>query len=223
MIRRAIHVFSTSVVFLFLIAFLSFTNATTQTDQPNTIKILVLGDSLSAAYKLSIDDGWVSLIQTELNNMGIKAEIINASVSGITTTTGLQILPSLLKENAPHIVVLELGANDGLQGRPIKMITQNLNSLIGLAKQASAEVMILGVRLPPNRGKRYTEPFFDLFQSLAEQNKTEIVPFFLEGVAGNSDMMLTDGLHPNKQGQKRIVENVLPKLIAMLESKFLNK
>ncbi len=200
------------------ILFSTFTLANTHLDQPKLVKIAVLGDSLSAAYKLSLEQGWVALTKTHFDNMGMKVEFINASVSGITTTTGLQILPNLLEQQKPHILVIELGANDGLQGRPIKMISKNLAQLIQLAQKSGSNVLLLGVHMPPNRGKRYTEPFFEQFGDLADKYQTELVPFFMEGVAGNPEFMLDDGLHPNERGQELIKDNVYPALLKMVKA-----
>lgn len=179
-------------------------------------KVLVLGDSLSAAYKLSAEEGWVYLLQTRLQQHKMPVEVINASVSGATTAAGLQILPDALRVHQPNFVILELGANDGLQGKPLSHITKNLSRLIEMAKASGAEVVIVGIKLPPNFGKRYTQPFFDQYQSLAQKYQLTLVPFLLEGVAGQVDLMMSDGLHPNTKGQSLVLDNVWPLLKSVL-------
>lgn len=176
----------------------------------------MVGDSLSAAYKLSAEQGWVYLLEQELLDAGMNVEFINASVSGMTTAGGLQVMPDALKQHQPQIVVIELGANDGLQGKPVPYITANLERLISLAK-AEGEVVLAGIRLPPNRGKRYVEPFFAQYAQLAEEHETYLVPFLLDGVAGHADKMMDDGLHPNAVGQQTIVQVVKPELTKVLQ------
>lgn len=180
-------------------------------------KILVLGDSLSAAYKLPKEQGWVFLLQRRIQREGLAVELVNASVSGATTAAGLQILPQALAQHQPDMVVLELGANDGLQGKPVAYIRQNLERLITLVKQAEAQPVLLGIRLPPNFGARYTEPFFEQYPSLAKQFQITLLPFLLEGVAGDPDLMMEDGLHPSAAGQQRIMENVWAVLAPLLQ------
>lgn len=139
-------------------------------------------------------------------------KVINASISGATTAAGLQRLPKLLEERRPEILVLQLGANDGLQGKPVVQIRQNLQKLIESARKAGARVVLLGIRLPPNLGQRYTEPFFQMYGELARKYQLEYVPFFLEGVAGNSDLMQADGLHPKAAAQAQLFGNIWPTL-----------
>jgi acyl-CoA thioesterase-1 len=136
--------------------------------------------------------------------------VINSSISGETSKGGLDRLPGLLSQHKPDIVLIELGANDGLRGYPIKQTTDNLQKMIDLATEQGARVVILGIRLPPNFGKRYTEPFFDQYATLAEKNNLAYLPFLLEGVAGLDSLMQDDGLHPTAEGQPLILENVLP-------------
>ena len=178
--------------------------------------VLVLGDSLSAAYKLSASQGWVSILASQLAAHD-DVMIHNASVSGMTTSTGLQMLPGALKQYQPQFVVIELGANDGLQGKPVPFIRKNLSELITLAKQADAKVLLLAVRLPPNRGSRYTEPFFNMYQALAAEHNVALVPFFLDGVAGHPELMQSDALHPNAEGQKHIAAALLESFKRLLE------
>ncbi|WP_394202682.1 arylesterase [Marinagarivorans algicola] len=179
------------------------------------ITIGVLGDSLSAGYGIKTEQGWVTLLQHQLKQAGIAAKVINSSVSGATTDAGLQMQAGLL-QNAPDIVILALGANDGLQGKPLALIEQNLSVLISRAQSAGAKVLLLGIQLPPNLGRRYTEPFFAQYRTLAQQYNIARVPFFLEGVAGVPDLMQTDGLHPNAQAQPLILNNIWPVLQTLI-------
>lgn len=191
----------------------------TQTVTPRTI--LVLGDSLSAAYNLKIDDGWVHLLKNKLlepstiSTLGAY-QVVNASISGATTAAGLQVLPKLLEQHQPQIVLLELGANDGLQGKPISVIRKNLQTMIELSLDNHAQVLLIGIRLPPNYGKAYTEPFFSQYKTLASQYNLNYLPFLLEGVAGRPEAMMSDQLHPNRQAQPIILDNVWQQLNPML-------
>lgn len=170
--------------------------------------VLVMGDSLSASYGLSDpDQGWVNLLAERLSEHN--HEVINASISGETTRGGLQRLPGLLDRYQPDYVMLELGGNDGLQGQNIPEIRQRLQDMIDLTKDAGAEVILLGIRIPPNYGPRYTEPFFDMFGALAEHNDIDyFLPFLLDSVAENPDLMQADGIHPRVAAQPIILDNV---------------
>lgn len=179
--------------------------------------ILVFGDSLSAGYKLVQGEGWVELLDNKLNQNGKKFQFINASISGETTGGGLSRLPDTLQRTRPDIVIIELGANDGLRGYPIKTFKQNLSDIIKLSQKANAEILLLGMHIPPNYGQRYTDMFYQTYQDLAKEYKVAMVPFFLEGVATNDKLMQADGLHPNAKGQPYILENVLIHLQALLE------
>ncbi len=190
-------------------------NNSSDQHEGNPVTIAVLGDSLSAGYGIKIDESWVALLKHQLTQKGIAAKVINGSVSGATTDAGLQMQVGLL-QNAPDIVILALGANDGLQGKPLALIEQNLSVLISRAQSAGAKVLLLGVQLPPNLGRRYTEPFFAQYSALAQQYNTARVPFFLEGVAGVPALMQADGLHPNAQAQPLILNNIWPVLEALI-------
>lgn len=171
---------------------------------------MVLGDSLSAAYNISWESGWVNLLRQHFQQTTNPITVINASVGGATTQNGLQRLPKLLAEHKPNIVIVELGANDGLQGKPISYITQNLRQLITLCKESKASVILVGNRLPPNLGKRYTEPFFNQYTQLANSEETLLLPFMLKDIAGNPELMQADGLHPKAEGQPIILQHMLP-------------
>ena len=174
------------------------------------ISVVVMGDSLSAAYYIPLESGWVNLMREKFtkNNMAVK--VTNGSISGATTAAGLQALPALLKRHKPDIVVLELGGNDGLQGKPVDLIKSNLATLISMSQQSNAQVILVGMRLPPNLGARYTEPFYNQYAALAETFNLSLVPFLLEGVAQNRELMQEDGIHPTAEAQSRILDNVYP-------------
>ncbi|MFL0810911.1 MAG: arylesterase [Agarilytica sp.] len=185
-------------------------------EAPAEKKILVLGDSLSAAYKLASEEGWVHLMQQRLNTENIAAKVVNASVSGATTAAGLQLLPAALEEHQPDYVILELGANDGLQGKPVPYIRKNLERLILQSQRANAQVILVGIQLPPNFGQRYTVPFFAIYAELAKAHDLALVHFLLDGVAGKPELMMSDGLHPNALAQPKVLENVWGAVIKLL-------
>jgi len=171
------------------------------------VKILVLGDSLSAAYGIPRDRGWVNLLASKLSN---KANVINTSISGETTDGGLAALPRHLKIHVPDIVILELGANDGLRGFPIPLIKKNLQQLINISRTNGAQVILVGIHIPPNYGQRYTEAFYQNYVELSQTNNLSFVPFLLDGVVLNPELMQDDGLHPTAQAQPKLLANVLP-------------
>ncbi len=179
--------------------------------------LLVLGDSLSAAYGVAMDSGWVALLEQQLVESGHALAVVNASISGETTQGALARLPELLLQHGPDVVVIELGANDGLRGFPLHLIRANLTQLIQLSKQSGARVLLLGMRIPPNYGKKYTSAFYEIYQQLAQQENVGLVPFLLDGVAAEDTMMQDDGLHPNAKAQPRLLQNVLPALQPLLE------
>ena len=178
--------------------------------------ILVMGDSLSAAYNLRMQDGWVALLEEQLTPKVQDLTIINASISGETTQGGKARLPDLLKKYTPNIVILELGANDALRGYPLNTAKDNLNAMILQTSQIKAKLLLIGNRIPPNYGKRYANQFFGLYQELAEQHTLAYVPFMLQNVALDDALMQDDGLHPNKEGQRGVLQNIMPILLSML-------
>ncbi|HEY2589994.1 MAG TPA: arylesterase [Steroidobacteraceae bacterium] len=178
--------------------------------------ILVFGDSLSAAYGLPSAEGWAALLQRRLREQGYGYRIVNASISGETTSGGLQRLPRALQINRPSIVLLELGANDGLRGLPLSLIRGNLETMIRLSEQAGARVLLLGIRLPPNYGARYADEFAAMYSELAKQYGLPLVHFLLEHVALKPDLMQSDGLHPDAAGEPIVLENVWNELKPML-------
>ena len=181
-----------------------------------TPTILVYGDSLSAAYGIPRDQGWVELLQRRLNEKGYSHRVANASVSGETTSGGLSRFDTTLAEARPDLVIIELGANDGLRGLPLPDMKRNLNAMITAAQKKQARVMLLGMRIPPNYGQAYTRDFSNTFHQLAKDHQLPLVEFFLDGVAGKRDMVLEDGLHPTAAAQERILDNVWEVLQPML-------
>jgi acyl-CoA thioesterase-1 len=176
--------------------------------------VLVLGDSISAAYGLEkLDYGWVAMLQEKLKSRGLA--VVNASISGETSAGGLSRIDELLRRNAPSVVILELGANDGLRGLSLKVLESNLDQMINRAKAHGAEVLLLGMRIPPNYG-RYAEQFQKVFPQLAERQQIPYVPFLMDGIGGHSEMMQADGLHPNRDAQVVIFGFVWEKLEPML-------
>lgn len=180
--------------------------------------ILFFGDSLSAAYGIPKEQGWVNLVAQRLKDKQLPYEVANASVSGETTAGGLSRLPGALKQFKPSIVVIELGANDGLRGLPLDAMKNNLDKIIAACQQINARVVLLGMLIPPNYGPKYTNGFKQVYLDLSQTHKTAFVPFFLDGVSGHSDLVIEDGLHPNVNAQPKILENVWPTLKALLSS-----
>lgn len=178
--------------------------------------ILVLGDSVSAGYGIKAEEGWVALLQQRLRQQGYGYRVINASVSGETTTGGLTRLPRALERHKPAIVVLELGGNDGLRGLPLATTRANLVRMIQLSQQAGARVVLVGMKIPPNYGPRYTQGFEQIFSDLAREYRLPLVPFLLDKVALTAGMMQDDGLHPTARGQPVMLDNVWPTLRGVL-------
>lgn len=181
--------------------------------------ILVLGDSLSAAHGLRPEQGWVALLSKRLAAQGYEYRIVNASVSGETTTGGLDRLPRELRLYRPTILILELGANDGLRGLPLDLAERNLARMIELARAAQARVLLVGMLLPPNYGPRYEQEFASMYWSLARRFHVVRVPFLLADVALDPALMQRDGLHPNARGEPLVLDTLWPYLKPMLRNK----
>ncbi len=181
--------------------------------------ILVFGDSLSAAFGIPRESGWVSLLARRLEAREPPYRVVNASVSGETTAGGLTRLPELLAAHRPAIVILALGANDGLRGLPSKETARNLEAMIRLAKKQGGTVLLAGMRLPPNYGGAYTRKFQALFGEVARSSKIPTVPFLLEGMADQRQRFQSDGLHPDAQAQPVLLENVWRVLEPMLKAR----
>ena len=174
--------------------------------------VLVFGDSLSAAYGLAPSQGWVALLEKRLGKDAPGWRVINASVSGETTSGGLRRLPEDLKRHKPDVVVIALGANDALRGQPLAGSRANLEEMIRLARKARAEPVLVGLMIPPNYGIDYAREFQELYAGLSRKMKVPLVPFLLEGIAEKRELFLADQLHPNAQAQGRILDNVWPVL-----------
>jgi acyl-CoA thioesterase-1 len=170
--------------------------------------VMVFGDSLSAAYNLPVEKGWVHLVERKIKDAGLDWKVVNASVSGETTAGGLRRLPEDLKRHKPDLVLIELGANDALRGQPIAGIRSNLVEMIQLTRKARAEPVIVGLMIPPNYGIDYAAEFRALYPALAKAEKTPIVPFLLEGIADKPEMFQADQLHPTAEGEVRVADTV---------------
>jgi len=178
--------------------------------------VLVVGDSLSAAYGIDQDEGWVALLQQRLGKDYPDYRVVNASISGDTTRGGLGRIDAALRTHAPAVVIVELGGNDGLRGLPVKEMRTNLGAIITKSLAAQARVLLVGMRIPPNYGPLYTKNFEAVFTGLAKQFDVARVPFLLDGVALKLDLVQDDGIHPRAAAQPRMLENVWPHLTPLL-------
>ncbi|WP_180007448.1 arylesterase [Acinetobacter sp. YH16057] len=179
--------------------------------------IMILGDSLSAGYGVSVQQGWVHLLQKRLDQQYPKQhKVVNASVSGETTSGALARLPKLLQTHRPDLVVIELGGNDGLRGQPPAQIQKNLAQLIQKSQQAKSKVILFGMKIPPNYGKAYSQAFENNYQVLSQQYKVKLLPFFMQGVAGHKNLMQQDQIHPNAKAQPILLNNAYPLIKANL-------
>ena len=175
--------------------------------------VLVVGDSISAAYGLAERDGWVQLASDQLSD---DVTFVNASISGDTTSGGLARLPEALERFKPSVVVIELGGNDGLRGYSLKDMRENLTAMVDASESAGASVLLLGMQIPSNYGTAYTRRFAQIFQKVAESTGAALVPFFLEPIATNRDFFQRDGVHPTAEAQPLLVEHVIPALKSLL-------
>lgn len=178
--------------------------------------VLIVGDSISAAFGLDTRVGWVSKLEQRMRQEGHDDKIVNASISGDTSAGGQARLPALLAAHKPGLVIIELGGNDGLRGQQPAQLQQNLSSMIDKSRAAGAKVLLLGMRIPPNYGPRYTRAFEEAFSTVAEEKQVPFVPFFLEGVGGVPELMQADGIHPAAAAQDKLLENVWPALKPLL-------
>jgi acyl-CoA thioesterase I len=178
--------------------------------------VLVVGDSLSAAYGIPASKGWVALLQDRLAERGYPHQVVNASVSGETSAGGLARLPSLLRQHDPRLVLIELGGNDGLRGQPPARLQQNLQKMVDISRDAGARPMLFAMRIPPNYGRAYTEAFEGSFATVAADRGVPLVPFFLAPIAEQPDQFQADGIHPDVAAQPALLDAVWPHLEAEL-------
>jgi acyl-CoA thioesterase I len=179
--------------------------------------VLVLGDSLSAGYGLKPAEGWVALLEKRLQGQAYGYRVVNASISGETSGGGLQRLPRTLELHKPEVVIVELGANDGLRGLPVAQTRDNLTKIVSTAQQSGARVLLVGMRIPPNYGPRYTNDFMNMFREIAAATRVALVPFLLQSVALKPALMQADGLHPTAQAQPALLDTVWPVLTPLLK------
>lgn len=182
----------------------------------NSTSILVLGDSLSSAHQIPEERGWVALLATELKTTHPNWQVLNHSISGETTAGGRQRLPQLLKEYQPKIVIIELGGNDGLRGLPILRISKNLESMIEMSKQAGSQILLIGMKLPPNYSEKYTQAFENMYSHLSKKFEIPLLPFLLDGIALNKTLMQADRIHPTADAQPIMLDSIRPMLLPLL-------
>ncbi|WP_418655337.1 arylesterase [Acinetobacter ursingii] len=173
--------------------------------------ILIVGDSISAGYGINPEQGWVQLLQKRLDQQYPKQhKVVNASVSGETTSGALARMPKLLQNYKPDVVVIELGGNDALRGQPPQMIQKNLGQLVQQSQQAKAKVLLFGMKIPPNYGTAYSQAFENNYKVISQQYKIKLLPFFMQGIAGHKDLMQNDQIHPNAKAQSILLNNAYP-------------
>ncbi|MDO5668127.1 MAG: arylesterase [Alcaligenaceae bacterium] len=200
-----------SGLLLSLLSLISFSSAQAKS-------ILVLGDSISAAYGMEIEQGWVSLLEQRLEQkFPGEHEVINSSMSGETAAGALSRLPNLLESHQPDILIIELGGNDGLRGQAPALIERNLTRLVVMGLEAGAETLLFGMKIPPNYGTAYSQAFEDNFKRIAESNDIPLLPFFMEDVAGDDGLMQADGIHPKAEAQSKLLDNAWPLIEATLQ------
>lgn len=196
---------------LFLLLKLSLPQANAEENsQSAQHTILIMGDSISAGFGIDKQQGWVALLNNKLQQQALSHRIINASISGETTSGGANRIAKLLQQHNPSLIIIELGGNDGLRGSPIKLIKQNLSYMIKQSQQSAANVLLLGMQIPPNYGQTYSQLFARQYQELAASHDVEVVPFLLQGIAGVEGMMQADGIHPTQPAQVIMLNNVYP-------------
>ena len=178
--------------------------------------ILIVGDSISAAYGIESQLSWSHLLGVKLTQKKMSYQVINASISGDTTINGLNRFKPLLDKYRPEIVIIELGGNDGLRGLSTKQMKRNLKQMVELSQQRNAKVLLAGMKIPPNYGKRYTQAFYQVYTDISVEQGVELIPFLLQGIGGVAELMQDDGIHPNEKAQPIILDIVWKKLQLML-------
>lgn len=183
----------------------------------NPATILVVGDSMAAEYGLPRGTGWVRMLADRLSNEAANYNVVNASISGETTSGGRARLPALLRQHRPSVVVIELGGNDGLRGLSLTAMRENLRTMVRASHDIGARVLLIGMQIPPNYGRDYAQRFAATFEQIAADEKTALVPFLLEGFADQLEFFQQDRIHPNERAQERILELVWPRLKPILK------
>lgn len=202
---------------VFLCLWLLLASGLAQAARPGPATLLVLGDSLSAAHNIAQQDGWVALLGQRLSKMQPEWDVVNASISGETSLSGRDRLPALLARYHPAVVVIELGANDGLRGLPLPALQANLAAMTRAARAAGARVLLLGIELPVNYGPRYRDGLSRVYAQVAAQEQAALVPFMLDGVAQHLDLMQADGLHPLARAEPAVLAHLWPALQPLLQ------
>ena len=205
------------ILTLILLTIVQSYNHTAFAANKTPASILVLGDSLSAAYGIDVDAGWVALLQRQIIKQGYDYKVINVSVSGDTTRTGLSRVDSALENHKPEVVIIALGGNDGLRGLAFSEIETSLSSIIERCKKTQSEILLLGVRMPPNYGAVYSQKFAQLYQRLASSYDIVLLPKMLDQVADNPELMQADGIHPKALAQPKIMQNIWSALKPVLD------
>lgn len=181
-------------------------------------KVMVFGDSLSAAYGIDYDKGWVTLLEQRLADENFAIEIVNASISGNTSGNGLNRIEKDLDKHKPDLLILELGGNDGLRGHPPQRLKSNLEAMIKICQARDVQVLLVAIRLPPSYGRRYTEVFASIYPKIAEKYDVPLVKQFIDNIGTEDNLMQRDGIHPNEKGQPLLLDNVWPTLETMLKA-----
>lgn len=205
------------IVTLVLLTIVQSYNHTVFAANKTPANILVLGDSLSAAYGIDVDAGWVALLQRQIIKQGYDYKVINVSVSGDTTRTGLSRVDSALENHKPEVVIIALGGNDGLRGLAFSEIETSLSNIIERCKKTQSEILLVGVRMPPNYGAVYSQKFAQLYQHLASRYDIVLLPKMLDQVADNPELMQADGIHPKASAQPKIMQNIWSALKPVLD------
>jgi len=206
-----------NIVRCFAVLILMLSAATNAYSASKTV--LVVGDSLSAEYGITRGAGWVALLDQRLKDQKLTASVINASVSGETTSGGRTRLPGLLSKHKPNVVIIELGANDGLRGLPVAAAEANLRAMVDASRKAGAQVLLVGMRMPPNYGRDYADKFFAMFGALSKDEKVPLAPFMLDGVAQKPQLFQPDHLHPLAEAHPIILGNIWPHLQPILKTR----
>ena len=217
-LNHQLHIHHIVMVFILTCITVFSTRYSAAQDHPQTeiSSILILGDSISAEYGLARGSGWVAILDKRLKQEQKKISVINASISGETTSGGLTRINKLLKLHHPQIIIIELGANDGLRGLDLQAAEKNLKQMIQESKKSGAKILLVGMKIPPNYGQGYTQRFFNMYGKLASIEGTALVPFLLDKMADKVDLFQSDHIHPNEKAQPILFENVWKELNKLL-------